>query len=320
MVISSRTRIARNLEGFPVPHEADPQQLVEVQKLVLRAAEDLGLETHKRLTEAERDYLIGCRLLSPEFEAKEPGRALLMDAERSVSIMINEEDHLRLQAVTAGWSIESADRLADHVLARLEGLPDSTPPFAPPQRASAMGLRFAKTDAEYVTASPINAGGGRRLSAMFHLIGLANAKRLVPVLNALAEMGMTARGVFGESSRGVGAFFQVSVVDGPMAPFVGACEYLIGKERDARREVPRDVLGESARAAADFAIASNQVTLADALRVLAWARWASAAGIEGFPASYRDVDQWVSILEIRSGHDESAAARHRAAFLRERLG
>jgi protein arginine kinase len=320
VVISSRVRFARNLDGVPVPHLCTPEQLREVQRLILKSAEGLELEVHKRFTEAERDYLIGCRLVSPEFATLEPGRALLMDPERSVSIMINEEDHLRLQAVTAGWSIANAERLADHLLARLQGMPDTPDAlFGEPAKRSVHGLRFAREGGGYATASPYNAGEGRRLSAMFHLIGLAHAKRLPVVLTALAEMGMTARGVYGESSRGVGAFFQVSVTSGPMSHFAGACEYLMREEREARWDVPRERLIEHAQAAVEFATASSQITLADALRVLAWARWASSTGLDGFPTSHREVDHWVSTLEVRSTHDEEAASRHRASFLRERL-
>jgi protein arginine kinase len=321
VVVSSRVRFARNLDGIPVPHLASDEELATVRKRVLEAAKPLDFEVLKHVSEAERDYLIGCRLVSPDFETRGHGRALLLDRDRSVSIMVNEEDHLRIQALTAGWSVETAGRLAEHVLNRLEGRPDTgATPFDAPKPQSAAGLTFARIDTGYVTASPTNHGEGKRLSALFHLIGLAHAKRLPAVLTALGEMGQVARGIYGEVSRGVGAFIQVSSTTGPLAHFAGAAEYLLREERQARREVPRDQLAEQARAAIEFAIASNQITLADALRVLAWARWAASSEIEGFAFGYRDVDLWVSTLEVRSTHDEAAAARHRASFLRERLG
>lgn len=321
IVISSRARYARNLDGAPFPHQASPVQLESILKQVLLAAAPLELEVHKRISEAERDYLIGCRLLSPEFATREPGRAVLLDPLRAVSLMVNEEDHVRLQAVTAGWSIANADRLASHILARLEGLPTDDPQlFAAPPKRHEHGLRFGRSESGFATASPYNEGEGKRLSALFHLIGLAHTKRLAPVLKALAEMGLTARGVYGESTRGVGGFFQVSLTSGPTAHFTGACEYVIREERQARWDVPRGQLADNAQAAIEFAVSSNQITLADALRVLAWVRWASSSGLEGFPPSFREVDRWVSTLEVRSNHDEAIASRHRASFLRERLG
>jgi len=321
VVVSSRVRFARNLDGIAVPHLATDDELAAVRDQVLESARPLELEVLKHVSEAERDYLVGCRLVSPDFDARGHGRALILDRERSVSIMVNEEDHLRVQALTAGWSIETAGRLAQHVLSRLEGTPDADPsPFHRPATARPTGLRFARSDSGFVTASPTNQGQGKRLSALFHLIGLAHAKRRPAVLTALAEMGHTARGIYGEVSRGVGAFIQVSSTSSPLSHFSGATEYLLREERLARREVPREHLAEQARSAIDFAVASSQITLADALRVLAWARWGAPSGIEGFGFGYRDVDLWVSTLEVRSTHDEDAAARHRASFLRERLG
>ena len=139
------------------------------------------------------------------------------------------------------------------------------------------------------------------------------------VLKALAAWDLTARGLFGESSRAVGAFFQVSAIRGGLPEFMGACDYLITEERKARREVTRLILEERTRAAVEFAVSSNEISLADALRVLAWIRWAATAGVGVAPASYRDVDLWVSTMEVHGTQDSKTAARHRAVFVRERV-
>lgn len=163
VVVSSRVRFARNLDGIPVPHLASDEELATVRKRVLEAAKPLDFEVLKHVSEAERDYLIGCRLVSPDFETRGHGRALLLDRDRSVSIMVNEEDHLRIQALTAGWSVETAGRLAEHVLNRLEGRPDTgATPFDAPKPQSAAGLTFARIDTGYVTASPTNHHVGLR--------------------------------------------------------------------------------------------------------------------------------------------------------------
>lgn len=305
VVMSSRVRYARNLRGFRFPHHARPEELRQIQRKVTEAAKrtSLQFETFKRLTEAERDYLIGCRLLSPEFQGKETGRMLLLDAGRSVSVMVNEEDHVRVQALTAGWSILTAHRSAEFVLAEL-----------------GRGLDFAHADEwGYLTASPYNAGRARRLSVMFHLIGLAQTKHLTPVLRALAARSLVARGLFGESSRAVGAFFQVSSTSGDLPEFQGACDYLLREERVARREVERSKLQARADAAVEFAVTSSEISLADALRVLAWVRWAASATVPGYPKSHREVDSWLSALEVRGTSDPKAANRERATYLRARL-
>ena len=303
IVVSSRVRYARNIVGHRFPHHASPDDLRAVQSLVKSASTGLGLEVLLRVTEAERDFLLGSRLVSPEFRHRDPGRSLLLDKARSVSVMVNEEDHLRLQALTAGWSVKSAQLVVDQVLAHIG------------DRVSYMwDEKYG-----YLTASPYNAGEARRRSALFHLMGLAHTKRLPAVLKALAAWRLTARGLFGESSRAVGAFFQVSSTDGGLPEFMGACEYLIAEERKARREVTRLHLEDKTKQAVDFAVASAEISLADALRVLAWVRWSASAGVKGAPDSYRDVDLWVSTMEVHGTQDPKTAARHRAVFVRERI-
>jgi protein arginine kinase len=155
---------------------------------------------------------------------------------------------------------------------------------------------------------------------MFHFIGLAQAKRLPAVLLAVAEKGLAARGLFGEASRAVGAFVQISIIHDSFADFVGACEYLIKEERAARQLVTRASLLSRTDQTLSFARSKRSITLGDALRVLAWMRWASDAGIAGAPASVRDVDLILTKLDLRSMVDAAEADEQRADFLRKALG
>jgi protein arginine kinase len=304
IVLSSRARVMRNLRGYRFVHHADTDEVMQVMRRVLQAAAEsgLGLEAYKGLTNAERDYLVGYRLVSPEFEWAMPGRALLIDEGRTLSLMVNEEDHLRVQSLTAGWSIENCENLAYDCVRRMGRLEFA---FSP--------------DYGHLAASPYNTGHGRRLSAMFHLIGLANAKRLPDVIKALADRGIAVRGLFGESSRAVGAYAQVSVLNVDRREFVGACEYLIREEREARKTLGRDSLAEKARQARDFAISSRRTSLADALRILAWVRWASIAEIPGFDLSPRDADAVLTAFEPTHSHGEEQAGIERSEFLKSLL-
>lgn len=304
VVLSSRSRVMRNLAGYRFPHSASSEELAEVLSKVsgaLGAAE--GYELLKNLASSEMDYLVGSRLCSPEFKLDSPGRALLLDKDRTASIMVNEEDHVRIQALTAGWSVDTADAIAQRALACL-----------------GRKVKFAHSPRfGYLGASPYNAGEGRRLSVMFHLIGLAHAKRLPSVLKALSSRNLAARGLFGESSRAVAAFLQVSITDGSQSEFAGACEYLIREEREARTEVGTSMLRDKALQALEFVRVSRTVTLADALRVLGYARWGAAASAKGLERSPRDVDLWLTTLELQSFSDDQKTMRQRADFLRERL-
>lgn len=269
-------------------------------ELVLAAARecDLGYEVHKGLTHAERDHLVATRLVSADYEWTLPGRALLLDPERTVSVMVNEEDHLRVQALSPGWSLAAAEGAAHRCLARLGG-----------------SLNFAfSPEWGYLMPSPPNLGAGHRRSAMLHLIGLAGTERLPRIMAALGEEGIAVRGLFGESSRAVGAFAQVSATQGGPEAFSGAVEYLIREERESRTALGAEHLGERSGAARDFALGSRRLGLGDALRVLGWLRWAAVAGI-GTPGP-RDVDAALATLEIRGGLAEEEASRKRAERLR----
>jgi protein arginine kinase len=262
-----------------------------------------GLEVLRKITTAERNYLVGCRLASPDFPWREPGRALMLDSSRSTSVMVNEEDHIRMQALTAGWSLPAAEELVARRLALFS------------ER-----LEFAWTqDLGYLAASPYNVGAGRRLSAMFHLVGLANARRLPTVMRALASTGVVVRGLFGETSRAVGAFVQVSVTRGTRDSFVGACDYLVAQEREARKEFGMGHLDRKVSKVRDFAVSSRGLTLSDALRVIGWVRWGSVAELPSVRVSPRVVDSWLTTMELRGPTADERAEAERAVFMRERL-
>jgi protein arginine kinase len=303
VVVSSRFRLARNICGFNYPHTASNPQLVEVARLVLQAAKSLTLSPVKTMTEAERDYLLGARLISPEFKHDAPGRLILLDDERAVSVMVNEEDHLRIQAVTAGWSIKSAVDLATQTARDLGRSIDF-------QSAQPLG---------FLTASPTNLGGGIRRSALFHLAGLSSQGRLNRLIKSLHHLGVTTRGLFGESSRGIASFLQVSGTTIPEIEFIGACQHVITEERLARQETPSRETLEKAQAAAEFAVMSSQISMRDALLVLGFIRWAAAIDLDEFRVSPRTVDAWITEMEVFGTQSPTTAARQRADYLRSKI-
>lgn len=299
-MLSTRCRLARNLQGFEFPGNCDRMRLVDIRERIIDAVSGLNFEVLKHLNDVERDNYMGWRLLSPEFEYDAPGRGVLLSKDLSVSIMINEEDHLRVQSLTAGWSAETAENFAGAVVDHLEERLDF-----------AWSHRFG-----YLCASPYNAGHGRRLSVMLHLIGLAHLKRLPNVLKALMSRRIATRGLFGESSRAIGAFVQVSVTDASRTDFIGAVEYLLREERSARAEVGTPYLESRAAQIRDYVQVSPTMTLGDSLRVLGWVRWASVAGIPGYPQSARSVDAALAALEVRGNEGDDVSGRQRADFLR----
>ena len=133
---------------------------------------------------------------------------------------------------------------------------------------------------------------------------------------ALADEGITIRGLFGEASRAIGAFAQVSATGGSAETFAGAVEYLIREERSARAALGPEHLRERADAARDFALGSRRLGLGDALRILGWLRWFAVDRVGGDRPSPRDVDAALATLEIRGGLAEEEASRGRAERIR----
>jgi protein arginine kinase len=301
VVLSTRVRFMRNLAEHRFPNSAGRKELEEIEGSVLSALTSAfaGGEVYRRISQAEREYLLVCRLVSPDLEWNLPGRALWVDQAREIAVMVNEEDHVRLQALTPGWSITRADDLARDAL---EILGQSL------NWAYSPGLGF-------LSASPTNVGAGRRHSAMLHLIGLGQMRRLPAVLEALRVKRLTARGLFGESSRAIGAFVQVSMVNGDRAEFNGAIEYLMTNEREARAAMGAELVRKKVSDAVTMIRAASSLSMADALRAIGWLRL--AAGLGESPWTERKIDALFPQLEVRLHASEMSAAKHRSDVLRQ---
>jgi len=294
----------RNLVGFRFPHLATPSELEQIANLVLKANAESrdALQRFLNMTMMERNYLVACRLISPQFSWQENGHPLFLDHKRTLALMVNEEDHIRMQAVVGGWAINEARILAEK---RVEALQPN--------------LKFAQSDKfGYLATSPLNSGQGRRLSAMVHLIGLAHTRKLPQILRALTAQGLNARGLFGEGSRAIGAFVQVSATSGSLSQFTGACEYLIAKEMSARESCNASEISHQFSQACQFASGHRALSLADALRVLSWARFATAAKLPGAFSHLREADMILTRLELTEGESKSDA-ENRTNFIRKSL-
>lgn len=207
VVVTSRVRLARNVEGFPFVSRLTPERAVELAgslRPVLTGL-DFGAEAHwidilpasplLRLLLRER-HLVS-RDLAPSAEERpaQPGRAVLFTRDESVSVMVNEEDHLRVQAMAPGFALERAFAAAREVDQRIESR-----------------LRIAHTPQYgYLTCCPTNVGTGLRASVMLHLpaLSLVHSER-EKVFTAAQRTGLAVRGLYGEGSRAFGDFYQVS--------------------------------------------------------------------------------------------------------------
>jgi protein arginine kinase len=180
-------------------------------------------------------------------------------------------------------------------------------------------LDFARSERfGYLAASPENCGAGLRYSAMFHLVGLAQNKRLPTVIRALGAQGLVVRGLFGERSRAIGALTQVSTTGSSVAPFVGACDYLLKEERRARAGLTVVELGARQEELRRFVESAKALSLADSLRAMGWQRWLAGKGADAHEAA-RQVDALIPSLALSEGLGEPRAGRARADLMRSLL-
>ena len=201
IVVSSRIRLARNVAGSAFHRKLTrPRQQELVERLIeslARAApwgKDALVAQLPKLSEAERQALVERQLISRELAAVKRPAAVCVSADEVHSVMINEEDHLRLQVIQAGLSLERNLELAVALDQALE---------------QEIEWAFHPTYG-YLTACHTNVGTGMRASIMLHLPALAETGELKQVLRALAKLHMTVRGTHGEGSEAAGHYYQVS--------------------------------------------------------------------------------------------------------------
>lgn len=200
VVISSRLRLARNLEDFPFPHVLDQEGAVRVEQAVVlvltnvEVGQDLAYLPLTDLNDVERQVLIEKHLISPDLGGAAGARGVALAPDHRYAVMVNEEDHVRIQVLLPGNQLLEAHRLADE----LDDVMEAKLNFAYRER---MG---------YLTACPTNVGTGLRASVMVHLPGLVMMKQVQQVLGALARLGFDVRGLYGEGSQASGHMFQIS--------------------------------------------------------------------------------------------------------------
>jgi len=200
IVISSRVRLARNLSEFPFVRrcaEADKRSILrQVRQAVesIEAWSTVEFVDVEPLSELDRQFLVERQLMSRELAEAEGPRGVAIDPAERFSVMVNEEDHLRIQVIRSGLDLTSAWQDAAGIDDHLE-----------------QKLTFAFLEnLGYLTACPTNVGTGLRVSVMLHLPGLVITRQIEKVFRSLQKMNVAVRGLFGEGSQFTGDFYQVS--------------------------------------------------------------------------------------------------------------
>lgn len=202
IVISSRIRIARNLRSIPFPMFATNEQSKEVMSqfynIVSRnVLDEVGSFSFIPLSEMDdlnKRVLVEKHLISPNLADESRNGALILSDNEAISIMINEEDHLRIQCLFPGFQIREAMELAD----RIDDIFEANLDYAFDEQRG------------YLTSCPTNVGTGIRASVMLHLPALVLTQQINRILTAVNQVGLTVRGLYGEGSEAIGNLFQVS--------------------------------------------------------------------------------------------------------------
>jgi protein arginine kinase len=241
IVLSTRVRLARNVDGYAFAGRARDGErlrvLVQVREAlqVLPGLDDSLLLRIDELGPADRALLFERHLVSKELAGLEPQHPLRTGAavylSDGLSVMINEEDHLRLQSLQSGFELRAAFAALDRIDRELGGrVPFSYHP-----------------EFGYLTACPTNVGTGMRASVLIHLPGLVLTKEIGRVLAGLQQMGLTYRGLYGEGSEVVGNFFQISnqttlgrSEEDLLDQLIRVVGHVIEREEEARRVLLRD--------------------------------------------------------------------------------
>jgi protein arginine kinase len=200
IVLMTRIRLARNLAGKPFPGWARPAQRTEV----LEACRDAVASTPpmkrslsvavSELSDLEKQILVERHLISRELSGSPQGSGVVISRDQTFSVMVNEEDHLRIQVLRAGFQLKKAWSAINELDTALE---------------ERLDFAFSPT-LGYLTACPTNLGTALRGSAMMHLPALVIAGQMEKVVRAVNQLGMVVRGLFGEGSDASGSIFQIS--------------------------------------------------------------------------------------------------------------
>lgn len=202
VAVSSRIRLARNLTGLPFPSRMSVEDRRELNERVKNAilnsnspfAKSLKFINMADIPEIQRYAMVERHIISPEFAANIENSAVVLSEDETISIMIGEEDHIRIQVITAGFDIKKAYDLADSVDTFL---------------CDALGFAFDEKFG-YLTECPTNLGTGLRASVMLHLPALEMSGEIGMLIDSISKIGFTVRGMYGEGSKSLASLYQVS--------------------------------------------------------------------------------------------------------------
>lgn len=306
VTLSTRIRLARNLRQFPFPGRAEVSQkravlsqCIEALSGIKHLNDSISVEVDD-LSELDRQILVEQHLISPELSQVEEGSGIVLSPDRSCCIMINEEDHLRIQVLRPGLDFNAVWKAADAVDSGIE---------------SAINYAY-DCELGFLTACPTNLGTGMRASVMMHLPGLVMSKNMDKVINAVNQLGIAVRGLFGEGSDANGSIFQISnqqtlgESEGAIIDRLNSTlKSLVQQENNAREKLLQDdrtKLTDKMSRAIGILKSCHLMQSSEAMDLLSLVRLATDFGM--LPEKFRGLADKM-FIEIQPGHVQFSAGK-----------
>ncbi len=272
IVLSSRIRLARNIEKIPFGSKLTQEGLDKVKESCISALPDLKYIDLSSMSQAERNALKECHIISNDM-AKNQSGGILVNESCSLSIMLGEEDHIRIQAMSPGFDLKNCMDKANTVDDLLEEKVDFA--FLP--------------QLGYLTCCPTNAGTGLRASVMVHLPALTLLGNIESVVRSISKFGLTVRGIYGEGSKALGNIYQISnqvtlgvTEEESIDKLTQIITELISKERSASQELyeKRKLAVEDMIFRAKGILQNSRIiTSGEAMQLISDVRWGINLGI-----------------------------------------
>ncbi len=323
VVLSTRIRLARNLKDLPFPARLSAEQKAEVTAKIREALppeEKLTYLKMQNMTRMDALSMVERHLISPEFSRCDEGSGLLLSDDESVSLMLCEEDHLRMQVMRPGLQLNEAYEVAD----RLDTALDATLHFAFDDRLG------------YLTQCPTNLGTGMRASLMLFLPALSERGAIRQLSNTVSKLGLTIRGWYGEGSKSEGHIYQLSnqvtlgiSEQAAMENLRSIALQIIREERAEREKLAADPRYQDAMwRALGILRYVRRLTQQEFMELSAYLRVGLATGIltdvdfttDDINALMNDAQPATMMMMARQELEPAQRDTDRAAMVRERLG
>lgn len=288
VVISSRVRLARNLEDYmfsSLLKEADAVKLVEEVKGITSSLAEKDNRKYyscniKTLSDIDKAAMVERHIVSPLLIDKEQTTGLILSDDETVSIMVNEEDHVRIQAIVGGMNLEKAYEVAN----RIDDIAYDKLHFAYDEKFG------------YITSCPTNVGTGMRASCMVFLPALSAARMIQKLIEEVGKYGVTIRGIYGEGTKSLGSIYQISNQktlgnsEGEIIQNLNRIVEQVMRQERKRREymlsVNADEIEDQVYRAYGILKYAKQITSDDAMTLLSQLKFGADSGLIKFDREF----------------------------------